>query len=167
MVDHVPIALNAIPGRIPCFIIDGLQFSFQTISEFKHEGLKIGAEKVVVRGCMKVLDMVDEYCKTIVIRDCEFAEDPRTRRLPSSNTLEFDGCFGGTLEMAPLTPSWDGDTVTVTNSDSLCMEAIFVLLGAPFKDSTCSLWPRVTTLELVAKGHSFPNSPALQPLSDC
>jgi hypothetical protein len=101
---------------------------------------------------MKVLDMVDEYCKTIVIRDCEFVEDPRTRRLPSSNTLEFDECFGGALEMAPLTPSWDGNTVIITNSDSLCMEAIFVLLGAPFKGSSCSLWPRVTTLKLVAKG---------------
>lgn len=148
----VPRALNAIPGRIPCFTIDGLQFPFQTISKINCEGLTIGAEKMVVRGCMKVLDIVDEYCKTIVIRDCEFAEDPRTRRLPSSNTLEFDGCFGGSLEMAPLNPSWDGETVIVTNSDSLCMEAIFVLLGAPFKDSTRSLWPRVTTLKLVAKG---------------
>ncbi|KAG1767992.1 hypothetical protein EDD22DRAFT_874189 [Suillus occidentalis] len=137
---HVPRALNAVPGRIPCLTIDGLQFPFQTISNINREGLTIGAEKVIVRECMKVLDIVDEYCKTIVIRDCEFAEDPRTRRLPSSNTLEFDGCFGGSLEMAPLNPSWDGGT------------AIFVLLGAPFKDSTCSLWPRVTTLKLVAKG---------------
>ncbi|KAG1776358.1 hypothetical protein EV702DRAFT_347017 [Suillus placidus] len=151
-VDHVPNALTAVPGRIPCLIIDGLQFPFQTVSEIRHEGLKIGAEKVVVRGCMKVLDMVDEYCKTIVIRDCEFVEDPRMRRSPSSNTLEFDGCSGGSLEMAPLTPSWDGHTVTATNNDSLCMKAIFVLLGAPLKDSRCSLWPRVTTLKLVAKG---------------
>ncbi|KAG1876327.1 hypothetical protein F4604DRAFT_1955059 [Suillus subluteus] len=151
LVDDVPKALNAVPGRIPCLIIDGLQFPFQTISVIRHQDLKIGAEKVVVRGCMKVLDMIDEYCKTIVIRDCEFVEDPRTRRLPSSDTLEFDGCFGGSLEVAPLTPSWDGDTVTITNSDSLCLKTIFVLLGAPFKDSSCSLWPRVTTLKLVAK----------------
>ncbi|KAG2357341.1 hypothetical protein BDR07DRAFT_1420721 [Suillus spraguei] len=101
---------------------------------------------------MKVLGVVDEYCKTIVIHDCEFAEDPRMRSLPSSNTLEFDECFGGKLEMMPLTPLWDGHTMTITNSDSLCLKTIFVLLGAPFKDSGCSLWPRVTTLKLVAKG---------------
>ncbi|KAG2067819.1 hypothetical protein BDR04DRAFT_1158580 [Suillus decipiens] len=151
LVDHILQALNAVPGRIPYLVIDGLQFPFQTISNIKHKGLKIGAEKVVVRGCMKVLRIVDEYCKTIVIHDCEFAEDPRTRKLPSSNTLGFDQCFGSKLEMAPLTPSWDGDTVTITNSDSLCLKTIFVLLGAPFQDSGCSLWPRVTTLKLVAK----------------
>ncbi|KAG1800272.1 uncharacterized protein HD556DRAFT_1342037 [Suillus plorans] len=150
--DDVPKALNAVPGRIPCLIIDGLQFPFQTISRIKREGLQIGAEKVVVRGCMKVLAIVDDHCKTIVIRDCEVVEDPRIRRFPSSDTLEFDECFGSSLEMAPLTPSWNGDTVTITNSNSLCMKAIFVLLGAPFKDSSCSLWPRVTTLKLVANG---------------
>ncbi|KAG0695935.1 hypothetical protein DFH29DRAFT_879714 [Suillus ampliporus] len=42
--------------------------------------------------------------------------------------------------------------VSVTNRDSLCIEAILVLLGAPFKDSSSSLWLRVTTLKLVAKG---------------
>ncbi|KAG1745210.1 hypothetical protein EDB19DRAFT_1693054 [Suillus lakei] len=152
LVDYVPKALRAIPRRIPCLTIDGSQFPLQTISEIRREGLEIGAEKVVVHGCMKVLSLVDEYCKTIVIRDCDFIEDPRIKKLPSSNTLEFDGCFGGSLEMARLTPSWDGDTVTAKNCDSLCMKAIFVLLGAPFKDSSCSLWPRVTTLKLVAKG---------------
>ncbi|KAG1736808.1 hypothetical protein EDB19DRAFT_1910140 [Suillus lakei] len=46
----------------------------------------------------------------------------------------------------------DGETVTITNSDNSCIMNILYLLGAPFGNQSCSLWPHVTTLKLVAKG---------------
>jgi hypothetical protein len=52
---------------------------------------------------------------------------------------------------------WDGNTVTITNSYSSCMEIILHLLGAPFNGHSYSLWHHVTTLKLVASGNFILN----------
>ncbi|KAG2031405.1 hypothetical protein BDR03DRAFT_972605 [Suillus americanus] len=56
------------------------------------------------------------------------------------------------MRWIPKTRPWNGDTVTITNSQSSCIKIILYFLGAPFARRSCSLWPRVTTLKLIAKG---------------
>jgi hypothetical protein len=80
--------------------------------------------------------------------------------LPSSSrSLELDRCNSKELRRVPNARAWDGDTVTVTNSHSSCIEIILHLLGAPFNDHSCFLWRHVTTLKLVANGDFVLNLP--------
>jgi hypothetical protein len=52
-----------------------------------------------------------------------------------------------------INSEWDGDAVTVVNSDIACIKSIFVHLGTPTRSDGLGrfLWPNVTTLKLVAK----------------
>ncbi|KAG2357336.1 hypothetical protein BDR07DRAFT_376155 [Suillus spraguei] len=142
-------ALQAIPRRIPCLILDNLQ-----ISLMQSHHITICAEKVILRTCIRgALVAFDVDCQTVVLQKCDSIHELRSLSLPPSNSLELDGCaakFG--IRCIPKTRPWDGDTVTITNSRSSCIKVILYLLGAPFAHRICCLWSCVTTLKLIAKG---------------
>ncbi|KAG1736072.1 uncharacterized protein EDB91DRAFT_534627 [Suillus paluster] len=144
-------ALNAVPRRIPCLTLNNLQLP--SIISMKEVGIKFGAEKVILRACIDALDVIDDNCQTIALHRCNSIHELYHRLLPSSNSLELDWCAGKGMWRFFNTRTWDGGTVTITNSHSSCIKVILHLLGAPFKHQSCSLWPRVTTLKLVAKGN--------------
>jgi hypothetical protein len=89
-------------------------------------GVKIGAERVIPRSRVNALAS-NENCRTIAFHNCDFVSALINvmKRLPSLKTLDFDGCFGDKqehdtdLSRVPGSLTWDGDTVTVVNSD-LC-----------------------------------------------
>ncbi|KAG2139569.1 hypothetical protein BD769DRAFT_207326 [Suillus cothurnatus] len=144
-------ALQAIPRQIPCLILDNLRFG-PAIAE-THD-ITIRAEKLILRTCIRdALAGFDGDFQSIVLQECDAIHELRGISLPSSNSLELDRCaakFG--IRWTPKTRPWNGDTVTITNSHSSCIKTILYLLGAPFAHRSCSLWPRVTTLKLIAKG---------------
>ncbi|OAX41637.1 hypothetical protein K503DRAFT_472077 [Rhizopogon vinicolor AM-OR11-026] len=151
---NIPAALNAVPRRIPC-----LTFNKAQLRHSSYFGTQVGAEKVILRSSVSALvwNLIDGNCKTIAFHNCDFHDLDNITRLPSSNKLEFDGCSGSgyeqegstELSLVPANLTWDGDTVTVINSEFHCIEALLVLLRA---DRSYSLWPRVSTLNLVVQG---------------
>ncbi|KAG2156810.1 uncharacterized protein EDB93DRAFT_868539 [Suillus bovinus] len=143
--------LEAMPLRIPCLILDDLQFYVAYAGAYS---ITIRADKVILRTCIgDVLTAFDGDCQTIVLRDCDSIHELRCLSLPPSNSLELDGCAATRgLRWVSKTRPWNGDTVTITNSHPSCIKIILYFLGAPFARRNCSLWPRVTTLRLVAKG---------------
>ncbi|KAG1838296.1 hypothetical protein DFJ58DRAFT_846130 [Suillus subalutaceus] len=94
--------------------------------------------------------------RTIVIRHYDYVENIRGVPLPSSKSLEFDGC---TSKESTLQTSHKRRLSLLH-----CMNNIFIFLGVPLNRCTtlCSWWPRrVTMLKLVAKGDfvmKFPDS---------
>ncbi|KAG1823571.1 uncharacterized protein BJ212DRAFT_1476439 [Suillus subaureus] len=144
-------ALQAIPRRIPCLILDNLQF-YDALAV--SHNIAIQAEKVVMRTCIRgALAAFNGDCQSLVLQECDAIHELRCISLPPSNSLELDGCaakFG--MRWIPKTRPWNGDTVIVTNSHSSCIKIILYFLGAPFARRSCSLWPRVTTLKFIAKG---------------
>ncbi|KAG2341171.1 hypothetical protein BDR05DRAFT_459735 [Suillus weaverae] len=153
-------ALEAVPRRIPCLTLDNLQLSDSSLASMNRAGVKIGAEQVILRISIDALAAIDDDCQTIVIEQCDSIHDLQSISLPSSlRSLELDGCNSKEPRRVPDTRAWDGDTVTITNSHSSCIEIILHLLGAPFNDHSCSLWHNVTTLKLVANGDFVLNLP--------
>lgn len=142
-------ALQAIPRRIPCLILDSLQ-----LDQMQSHHNAICAEKVILRTCIRgALVAFDVNCQTVVLQKCDSIHELRSLSLPPSNSLELDECaakFG--IRCIPKTRPWDGDTVIITNSHSSCIKVILYLLGAPFARRICCLWSCVTTLKLIAKG---------------
>ncbi|KAG1868550.1 hypothetical protein F4604DRAFT_1682196 [Suillus subluteus] len=153
-------ALDAVPRRIPCLTLDNLQLSDSSLASINQAGIKIRAEQVILHISIDALAAIDDDCQTIVIKKCDSVHDLQIISLPSSSrSLELDGCDSKKLRRVPDTRTWDGDTVTITNSHSSCIEIILHLLGAPFNDHSCSLWRHVTTLKLVANGDFVLNLP--------
>ncbi|KAG2032151.1 hypothetical protein BDR03DRAFT_970798 [Suillus americanus] len=153
-------ALEAVPRRIPCLTLDNLQSSNSSLASTNQAGIKIGAEQVILHTSIDALAAIDDDCQTIIIKKCDSVHDLQSISLPSSSrSLELDGCDSKEPRRVPDTRTWDGDTVTITNSYSSCIEIILHLLGAPFNDYSCSLWRHVTTLKLVANGDFVLNLP--------
>ncbi|KAG1734485.1 hypothetical protein EDB19DRAFT_1830562 [Suillus lakei] len=146
-------ALNAVPRQIPCLTLDDLQLPNTALASMIGANVKIGAEKMILRTKIDALAAIDDDCQTIVLRQCHRIHDICHTSLPlNSNLLEFGGCNSEEIQCTPDTRSWHGDMVTITNSHPSCINIILHFLGAPFNDHSCSLWPRVTMLKLVAKG---------------
>jgi hypothetical protein len=156
--DFDPGVLNIVPRRIHCLILDEVEF------DSPPSGVKIGAEKVILRESVDALtwDLIDDNCRTIIFHDCDImpiedTEDtPQSQRLPSSNTLEFEWCQYPHLSDRDLSQllgnlTWNGNTVTVTNCNFYCIQALLVLMGAPVMGNSSVRWPRVTTLNFVAQ----------------
>jgi len=144
-------ALGAIPRRIPSLTLD---FSFPPYSYRYNPAFKIGAEKVIIHGLAALLNVIDDHCKTVVLRECNI--DSGTHILPYSSTLlELDRCISSNL-FGELTWKWGGDTVIITSSDYGCIQTILTRLNPPQASLNNSrelhLWSRVTTLKLVANG---------------
>ncbi|KAG1824621.1 uncharacterized protein BJ212DRAFT_1295748 [Suillus subaureus] len=95
---------------------------------------------------------------TIDIRHCDHVDNIRGVPLPSSKTLEFDGCTSKELTIQ-TSCKWIGGTVTAVNSDYICMKNVFIFLGVPLSRRTmlCSQWPHITMLKFVAKGDCHEN----------
>ncbi|KAG2125972.1 hypothetical protein DEU56DRAFT_823546 [Suillus clintonianus] len=142
-------ALKAVSRPIPCLTLD----NWNLRSLFGRQvDYKIVAEKVILRTRFDALTVLDNDCQTIVLHQCNTIRDLHGIPLPSFNSLELNGCSSKDLQHIPRVCKWDGTTVTITNSHFSCIEIILYFLGAPFKSQSCSLWPRVTTLKLVAEG---------------
>ncbi|KAG2147717.1 uncharacterized protein EDB93DRAFT_399704 [Suillus bovinus] len=153
-------ALEAIPRQIPCLTLDNLRLSHSCLPSIHQAGVGIGAEQVILRISIDALAAIDDGCQTIVIEQCNSVHDLQSISLPSSSkSLVLDGCSSKEPRRVPDARTWDGDTVTITNSHSSCIEIILHLLGAPFNDHTCYLWRHVTTLKLVANGDSVLDLP--------
>ncbi|OJA20213.1 hypothetical protein AZE42_02125 [Rhizopogon vesiculosus] len=154
LIFNIPAALNAVPRRIPCLTFDNAQLHHSS-----YFGTQVGAERVILRNSVSALvqNLIDGNCRTIAFHNCNFHDLNDITRLPFSNELEFDGCSGSGYEQedstelswVPANLTWHGDTVTIINSEFHCIEALLVLLRV---DRSYSLWPRVTTLNLVAQG---------------
>ncbi|KAG1876829.1 hypothetical protein C8R48DRAFT_329939 [Suillus tomentosus] len=145
--------LQAIPRQVPCLILDDLQF-YRVNSEALTITITIWAEKVILRTCINdtLTTTFNGDCQTIVLQECDSIHGLRRLSLPRSNSLELDRCAATRgLRWVPKTRPWNGDTVTITNSHSSCIKIILHFLGAPFARRSCSLWPRVTTLKLIAR----------------
>lgn len=152
--------LEAVPRRIPCLTLDNLQLSDSGMAIINQAGVKIGADQVILRESIDALAAIEDVCQTIVIEQCDSIHDLQTISLPSSlRSLKLVGCGSTEPRRVPDTRTWDGDTVTITNSHSSSIEIILHLLGAPFNDHSCSLWRHVTTLKLVANGDFVLNLP--------
>ncbi|KAG2109851.1 uncharacterized protein F5147DRAFT_139759 [Suillus discolor] len=151
-----PIALRqtfqGLPRQIPCLILDDLQF-YMARSGAYTDTITIWTEKVILRTYINdALTAFNGNCQTIVLQECDSIHGLRRISLPHSNSLELDRCTATRgLRWIPKTRSWNGDTVTITNSHSSCIKIILYFLGAPFARRSCSLWPRVTTLKLIAR----------------
>lgn len=144
-------ALEAVPRRIPYLTLDNLRLSDSGLASMNTAGVKIGAEQVILCTSIDALAAIDDDCQTIVIEQCDSVHDLQSISLPSSSkSLKLDGCGSKEPRRVPDARMWDGDTVTITNSHSSCIEIVLHLLGAPFNDYVCSLWRHVTTLKLVA-----------------
>ncbi|KAG1749081.1 uncharacterized protein EDB91DRAFT_1334460 [Suillus paluster] len=143
--------LRAIPRRIPCLTLDGLYMTRSTIITMQSS-MKIGADKVILRRCIEGLAVIDDNCQTIVLHRCDSVEDLCGIPLPPSNSMEFDECASNDSHIMSSTCKWNGDTVTIMNSDSSCIKVILVFIGAPLNGHVFCRWPRVTTLKLTAKG---------------
>ncbi|KAG1800282.1 uncharacterized protein HD556DRAFT_1342150 [Suillus plorans] len=144
--------LRAIPRAIPCLILDDLQFVIAYPGAYT-DAITIWAEKLILRRCIEdALTALSGKCQTIVLQECDSIHGLRRLPLPRSNSLELDRCAATRgLRWIPKTRPWHGDTVTIVNSRSSCIKIIFYFLGAPFARRNCSLWPRVTTLKLIAR----------------
>lgn len=153
-------SLEAVPRRIPCLTLDNLQLSDPSRASMNQAGVKIRADQVILRTSIDALAAIEDNCQTIVIEQFDSVHDLQSMSLPSSSrSLELDRCNSKELRRVPNARAWDGDTVTVTNSHSSCIEIILHLLGAPFNDHSCFLWRHVTTLKLVANGDFVLNLP--------
>jgi len=146
-------ALNSIPRRIPCLTLENMRQDSSYLLE------TIGAEKVILSrsAIPSTLGSIDENCKTIAFHDCNISEIYQLAsrgRLPSSNTLEFDRCqtFLPYPREKSFNFAWNGHTVTVLNCDLRSIKVLLEMLTARFMDRSCFMWPRVTTLTLVARG---------------
>ncbi|KAG1888751.1 hypothetical protein F4604DRAFT_965772 [Suillus subluteus] len=128
-------ALKVAPRRIPCLSLENLLLPVN----ISQAGVKIGAAKVILRTRIDALAVIDDDCQTVVLRQCNFVRHLSRISLPSFNSLELDGCASKALQDIPRICTWDGNTVTVTNSRRSCMKIILYFLGAPFKRQRCSL----------------------------
>lgn len=121
-------ALQAIPRRIPCLILDDLQF-YSALAE--SQSVTIYAESVILRTCIRnALAAFDGDCQTIVLRECDSIHELGCISLPSSDSLELDGRAAKfIMRRRPKTRPWNGDAVTITNSYCSCISSVHLSLA--------------------------------------
>ena len=152
---------NPFPRWIPCLILDQVDISSE------DDSLQIGAEKLILRGGEGGVTstFIDDNCKIIAMHGWDiFRERSWFRRLPLSNTLEFDGCQSSSPLQSqymslrgPKTYTWNGDTVIIMNSNLHTIDIVLAMLMATseghkgFMVRWGFMWPRVTTLTLMAR----------------